>query len=65
MEHQFRVVHKGCHKSFLNSIKWDTPPPPETEEEKKLKQITREFNSHPFKKWIKKPYELSILDTEL
>lgn len=58
MEHELWVVHKGNYKSFLDSVKWDTPPPPETEEEKKLKEITRQFNSHPFKKWIKKPKEL-------
>ena len=59
MEHQFRVVHKGCHKSFLDSIQWDSVwLKHDTPEEKRFKEITRQFNSHPFKKWIAKPKEL-------
>jgi len=59
MEHQLWVVHKGDYKSYLNSIQWDTPPPPETEEEKQLrieleeeKRIQREMETHPFRKWF-------------
>jgi len=59
MEHQFRVVHKGCHKSFLDSIQWDSSwLKHDTPEEKRFKEITRQFYSHPFKKWIVKPKEL-------
>lgn len=40
---------------FWNSIEWDSSwLRHDTEEEKKLKEIERNFNSHPFKKWIEK-----------
>ena len=59
MEHQFRVVHKGCHKSFLDSIQWDSAwLKHDTPEEKHVKEVKREFESHPLKNWIKKPKEL-------
>lgn len=54
MEHELWVVHKGNHKSFLDSVMWDTPPPPETEEEKLEKRKQREWEAHPFKDFIDK-----------
>jgi len=58
MEHQFRDVQQGCHKSFLDSIQWDSVwLKHDTEEEKYAKAVTREFNRHPFRKFIPKPKE--------
>ena len=43
---------------FWDSIEWDsTWLRHDTEEEKYAKDVTREFNRHPFKKFISKPKE--------
>ena len=44
---------------FWDSIEWDsTWLRHDTEEEKYAKDVTREYNRHPFKKFIPKPKEL-------
>jgi hypothetical protein len=44
---------------FWDTIEWDsTWLRHDTEEEKKLKEIAREFNSHPFNKWMEQPKQL-------
>tara|TARA_B100000902_G_scaffold377768_1_gene410343 strand:- start:859 stop:1122 length:264 start_codon:yes stop_codon:yes gene_type:complete len=43
---------------FWDSIEWDsTWLRHDTEEEKYAKDVTREFNRHPFRKFISKPKE--------
>tara|TARA_R110002153_G_scaffold77169_3_gene198340 strand:+ start:948 stop:1217 length:270 start_codon:yes stop_codon:yes gene_type:complete len=43
---------------FWDSIEWDsTWLRHDTEEEKYAKDVTREYNGHPFKKFIPKPKE--------
>jgi hypothetical protein len=43
---------------FWDSIEWDsTWLRHDTDEEKYAKDVTREFNRHPFKKFISKPKE--------
>lgn len=55
MEYKYNVIHNRNWKNYLNSIEWDGEwLRHDTEEEKKLKQIEKNFNSHPFKKWIEK-----------
>ena len=45
---------------FWDSIEWDSSwLRHDTEEEKKLKEIAREFNSHPFNKWMEQPKQLT------
>ena len=45
---------------FWDTIEWDsTWLRHDTEEEKKLKEIAREFNSHPFNKWMEQPKQLT------
>lgn len=45
---------------FWDTIEWDsTWLRHDTEEEKKLKEIAREFNSHPFNKWMEEPKQLT------
>ena len=44
---------------FWDSIEWDSSwLRHDTEEEKYAKDVTREYNRHPFKKFIPKPKEL-------
>ena len=44
---------------FWDSIEWDsTWLRHDTDEEKYAKDVTREYNGHPFKKFIPKPKEL-------
>ncbi len=44
--------------TYWNSIEWDSEwLRHDTDEEKHAKNVTREFNRHPFKKYIKKPKE--------
>ena len=43
---------------FWNSIEWDSSwLKHDTPEERYAKEVTREFNRHPFKDFIKKPKE--------
>ena len=43
---------------FWDSIEWDSSwLKHDTDEEKYAKEVTRQFNSHPFNKWINKPKE--------
>jgi hypothetical protein len=44
---------------FWDTIEWDsTWLKHDTDEERYAKDVTREYNRHPLKNWIKKPKEL-------
>lgn len=53
MEYKYNVIHNRNWKNYLNSIEWDgTWLRHDTPEEKEIKKLEREYNSHPFKKFI-------------
>lgn len=59
MMKKFNDCGRDVYK-FWDSIEWDsTWLRHDTEEEKKLKEIAREFNSHPFNKWMEEPKQLT------
>ena len=59
MMKRFNDCGRDVYK-FWDSIEWDsTWLRHDTEEEKKLKEIAREFNSHPFNKWMEEPKQLT------
>jgi hypothetical protein len=52
-ENLYNVVYNRNWKNYLNSIEWDgTWLRHATPEEKEIKKLEREYNSHPFKKFI-------------
>ena len=52
-ENLYNVVYNRNWKDYLQSIEWDGSwLKHDTEEEKEIKRIQRELNSHPFKKFI-------------
>ena len=57
MMKRFEDCGRDVHK-FWDYIEWDsTWLRHDTEEEKYAKDVTREFNRHPFRKFIPKPKE--------
>ena len=58
MMKRFEECDRDIHK-FWNTIEWDSDwLRHDTPEEKHVKEVKREFESHPLKNWIKKPKEL-------
>ena len=60
MMKQFEDCGRDVHK-FWDSIEWDSSwLKHDTPEEKRIKEVKREFERHPLKNWIKKPKELQL-----
>jgi len=60
MMKRFEDCGRDVYK-FWNTIEWDSSwLKQDTPEEKRIKDVKREFERHPLKNWIKKPKELQM-----